>query len=249
MSRCAIFVFMSLQLLLLSVKPIWAEDFSTTNIQVLYGSQFDDRFLGNNTTDGKMTTLTLEHFGTWTYGDNYFFVDFTSGTFVNFVGASTGSTSHIYGEWAPRLSLSKIFDQDLGVGIFKDFYLAGQLNRGGDGFHAEMIGLGVDLDIPFFSMAGLHGYVRKDNFNQTTWQVTGVWSMPLGTYFSFEGFVDAYGSDNNGVELLTQPQLLADVGAWVFDSPHKVQLGVEWYLHRNRKIYSSVPQVMVKWIW
>jgi nucleoside-specific outer membrane channel protein Tsx len=243
------YIFISIVFVLLLVRPAWGEEFSTTNVQLLYGSQFDDRFLGNNTLDGKMTTMTVEHFGTWAYGDNYFFSDFTTGSFVDSAGTSTGSTSHIYGEWAPRLSLSKMLKQSLSVGIFKDFYLAGQVNRSGTGFQAEMIGIGTALDIPAFSVASLHAYSRKDNFNQRTWQVTGVWSAPMGRYFSFEGFADAYGSDNNGTEIIIQPKLLVDVSGWGLDSPHTVQLGIEWYIHRNNNINVSVPQAMVKWIW
>jgi len=98
-----------------------AEDFSTTNLQLLYGSNFHDRFLGNSTTDGRMTTLTLEHF-------------------------------------------------------------------------------------------------------------------------------DIYGTDNRDAELIAQPQLLLDLGR-LFDDPHHLYLGSEWYLVRNNQLHGSVFQAMVKWVW
>lgn len=240
---------MMLLILISTPSMTSAENFSSTNIQLLYGSNFHDRFYGNNTSDGNMTTLTLEHFSTWAYGDNYFFADLTSGKFVDFGGVETGSRSHIYVEWAPRISLSKLFNSDLQAGIFRDFYLAGQLNRDGLGFRAELIGLGTDLILPGFNVASLNIYARKDNFNKATWQATWVWSIPIGSYLSFEGFLDLNGSDNSGIVTNTQPQLLFDIGNLVAESPGNAMLGIEWYFHQNRHMTSSVPQAMAKWIW
>jgi len=69
-----------------------SEDFSTTNVQVLYGANFHDPFFGYNTTDGKLTTVTLEHFGTWAYGDNYFFVDVSLVGYVDINGTDNHGT-------------------------------------------------------------------------------------------------------------------------------------------------------------
>ncbi|ATX78931.1 Nucleoside-specific channel-forming protein, Tsx [Mariprofundus aestuarium] len=236
---------------LLSFAPATshAENFSTTNLQLLYGTNFHDNYYGNNTSNGKMTTLTLEHFSTWSYGDNYFFVDFLSGNFLDFAGAPTGSRSRIYSEWAPRLSFSALSGQNLSAGIFKDLFLAGQLNRDGEGFHAELIGLGADLTIPGFNLLSINLYLRKDNFNSQTWQTTGVWSVPLGTWLSFEGFIDIYGSDNNGTEISTQPQLLLNLGNLADQDFDNLLVGIEWDYHHNRNLNSSVVQGMMKWIW
>jgi len=223
--------------------------FSTTNLQLLYGSNFHDNYYGNNTSDGKMTTLTLEHFSTWGYGDNYFFVDLLSGHFLDFTGTPSGSQSRIYSEWAPRLSLSAISGHDMSAGIFKDFFLAGQLNRDGQGFHAEMVGLGVDLTIPGFNVLSTNMYLRKDNFNRATWQNTTVWNIPLGAWLSFEGFIDLYGSDNNGTEISTQPQLLVNLGKLAGQGYEQLLVGVEWYYHHNRNLNSNALQAMLKWIW
>jgi len=78
-----------------------AVDFSTTNAQVLYGSNFHDTAFGYNTVDGNLTPLTLDHFSTWAYGDNYFFVDLLAGDFADANGKSTGKTTRIYSEWHP----------------------------------------------------------------------------------------------------------------------------------------------------
>jgi len=223
--------------------------FSTTNLQLLYGSQFNDNYYGNNTSNGNMTTLTLEHFSTWSHGDHYFFIDYLSGDFLDFAGSPSGSQSRVYYEWVPRLSLSALSEHNLSAGIVKDIFLAGQLNRDDEGFHAEMIGLGTDLSIPGFRLFSINAYLRKDNLNTQTWQSTTVWNIPLGEWLSFEGFIDLYGSDHNGIETHTQPQLLLNPARLMGHNFETLLIGIEWYYHHHRNLDSSVIQTMVKWIW
>jgi len=230
-------------LLALLPLPVAAEDFSATNMQLLYGSGFHDPYFGNNTRDGRMSTVTIEHFGTWSHGDNYFFADVTSGDFVDFAGNAKPGKTRIYGEWSPRLSLAPL------LGGALPLYLAGQFARDGEGYRADMIGLGSDLALPGFAVANVALYSRKDNFNRRTWQTTFVWSLPLGR-FSCEGFADLYGSDANGIELSTQPQLLLDLGSLLGGQrPGAVQAGVEWHLHRHNKLNNQSLQSLLKWQW
>jgi len=236
-------------IVLSSPLSAYAESFSTTNVQLLYGSNFHDNYYGNNTADGKMTTLTLEHFGLWKYGDHFFFIDLKSGDFLDFAGNPTANRSRIYSEWAPRLSLSALGGNNLGFSIFKDFFIAGQINRDGEGFKADMGGIGVDLNILGFNLFSINAYLRKDNLNKRTWQTTTVWMLPLGPWLSCEGFIDIHGSDNNGTELHTQPQLLLNIGKAAELGFDNLLLGVEWYYHRNRNLDSSALQMMMKWVW
>jgi len=225
------------------------ESFSTTNLQLLYGSNFHDNYYGNNTADGKMTTLTLEHFGIWSYGDHYFFIDLKSGDFLDFAGNPTANRSRIYSEWAPRISLSALNGNNLGIGILKDVFIAAQINRDGEGFRADMGGIGIDLTIPGFNLLSINGYLRKDNLNKMTWQSTTVWMVPLGPWLSFEGFIDLYGTDSNGMEIHSQPQLLFNPGKAADLGFDNLLIGLEWYYHRNRYLNSSVLQGMIKWVW
>ena len=238
-----------ISVLLLTPSPVYSENFSTTNLQLLYGSNFHDNYFGNNTADGTMTTLTLEHFGTWAYGDHFFFIDLKSGEFLDFVGNPTANRSRIYSEWAPRISLSALTGSDLGFSIVKDLYIAAQINRDGEGFRADMGGIGIDLIIPGFNLFSVNGYLRKDNLNKMTWQTTTVWMLPLGPYLSFEGFVDINGSDSNGTEIHTQPQLLLNIGKATNLEMDNLLIGVEWYYHHHRHIDSSALQMMLKWVW
>jgi len=226
-----------------------AEDFSTTNVQVLYGNSFHDPAFGYNTANGRLTTITLEHFGTWAYGDNYFFTDFLLGDFLDASGKSTGKTTRIYGEWHPRLSLSKLSKHDLSFSIVKDILIAGQLNRDGEGFKADLLGMGTNLDIPGFNFVELDAYARKDNFNSLTYQVTVAWDLPFGSWpVSLTGYVDINGTDMHGTEINGQPQLLLDVGSMIGMPEHHLQMGMEWYFHHHNQLSSGVPQAMVKWV-
>jgi len=78
---------------------------------------------------------------------------------------------------------------------------------------------------------------------------TQVWKPRLTKRISLADFADVYGSDNNGIEIVTQPQLLFDIGRWIPEQAEHLFIGAEWYYHRNRHVNSSVPQAMMKWVW
>jgi len=233
-----------LPILLLSLHAD-AENFSTTNIQYLMGTTFT-QVPGDRIDNGRMDTVTLEHFGTWEYGSNYFFVDLTSGDF------QSGKSSDLYAEYSPALSLSKITRSDLSWGIIKDLQLAAQINQG-DNYRVLMAGAGLAFDIPGFQFVTLNLYSRKDDFNAQTWQTTAAWhsEWDLWLHWTFEGFADYYGIDDGSV-LVSQPQLLVNLP---FISPKIALLraGMELAIYG---IYSDddastwlTPQMMIKWIW
>jgi len=119
----------------------------------------------------------------------------------------------------------------MGGAFVKDFLIAGQLNRDGEGFKADMIGLGMNLDAPGFQFLDLDAYARKDNFNRLTYQLTLAWHLPFASLpVSLGGYVDVNGTDNHGAEINGQPQLLFDAGA-LAGLPK-----------------GSVPQAMAKWV-
>lgn len=230
----------------LAAAPARAE-FGTTNVQLLQGWSFDDNLLGYDSPSGNMSTVTLEHFSTWSRGDNFLFADLYR------LNANGGYPSDVYAEWHPRLFLDR-----LGLptgGIFKHWGLAGELNQA-RGFYAYMAGVGADLKIPGFAVAGLNVYYRYDNFAYHTWQVSPFWNVPFGVgpaRFTFGGFVDVTTNRDKELDVMAQPQLLVDVGAFA-GVPGKLRAGVEWYLHSyvnfvdgERKLVSA-PQAMLQWV-
>jgi nucleoside-specific outer membrane channel protein Tsx len=238
---------LALSVLLPAAGASQAAEWSTTNVQALYGDGYK---LGDNA----MAIMTLEHANGWKYGDNFFFVD---------VSNPTAKGTGYYAEFSPRLSLSKISGQKMSFGIVKDVLVAGTLEMGED-LRADLIGVGLALDLPKFAFADLNLYYRK---SQRDWlaaqtdsgaQVTIDWLLPFtlgGQKLAFEGFADyAWGEKGGSApkadNLIAGPRLLVDVGNW-FGAPGTLQAGIEHQIWRNKYgvkgVDEDVTQVMVKW--
>jgi nucleoside-specific outer membrane channel protein Tsx len=245
-----------------------ADGFSTTNIQLLQGWNFDDKKYGYNTPDGAMTTLTLNHFSTWEYGDNFFFADMYLGQFrdafgnpaYGAFGGGLGTGTQVYAEWHPRLFLNKVLGQkgDL-FGIFRNWGFAGEVNYG-PGFYAYLGGVGFDLALPAPYTVGMNVYYRYDKFDKHEWQVSPFWTIPFAVGpvpFLFTGFVDISGAKdaqgNQSIDVLAEPELLVDVLAPFGGKANRLYVGVEWYLHSYPSGYwgdshtTSAPQLMGQW--
>jgi nucleoside-specific outer membrane channel protein Tsx len=257
-------------LLALAAPAAARADFATTNLQLLYGWNFHDPSVGSNTDNGKMSTITVNHFDDWAYGDNFFFVDMMQG---NFTDPPNGAIvkSHLYGEYHPRVFVNRLLGaKKPALGIFQDWGLAGEVNLG-NGFQAYMGGLGVNFVAPKFWVLGLNVYYRYSQVQlpgignisyDHTWQVSPFWTIPFSignVPFVFTGFLDADGIRNpdnsQGWELMTQPELLVDLLALTGGPKNKLLVGVEWYLHyatSNVKLgaphdLDSAPQAMIQW--
>jgi nucleoside-specific outer membrane channel protein Tsx len=227
----------------------FAADFSSSNIELLYGHGFDDGYTGANTSDRNMATFTYESLVVRDWGDSFLFVDVDSGHLVDFAGARRDRSAQVYSEWQPRLSLGSLGGGDWSNDLVRDVFIATQVNAGDDGFYAGMAGLGVDFKIAGFSAIGVNVYLRKDKFNAPTAQVTTFWTAALGgadSHWISEGFVDICGTDHDGVDIMAQPRVLHDVGARFGGRPGLWYAGIEWYYHHNDAMTTSVPQIMIK---
>jgi nucleoside-specific outer membrane channel protein Tsx len=256
---------------LLALPAAAHAQFATTNLQVLQGWNFHDPSVAEDVKGGAMSTITLNHFDTWKYGDNFAFVDMMQGQFTD------GANSHLYAELHPRLFLNRLLGQPGKVlGIFKDAGLAGEFNVG-QGFQAWLGGVGVDFALPFPGTVSLNVYYRYTalqlpidttsgvvhlrDYNQT-WQVSPSWVIPFSLArvpFLFTGFVDVdgvkAGKGLKGYEVMAQPELLVDVLGVAGGPKNTLLVGVEWYLHHhsaNRALGApsnliSAPQAMLQW--
>lgn len=227
----------------------YAESFSSTNVQYLKSTKFKNLVDGDSVPNGSMETITLEHVGGWEYGTNFFFIDFSSADF------KSGNKHKVYGEWAPKLSLSKITGTDLSYSFIKDIYLAGELNQG-DNFRATNIGIATSIDLICFDFLDVNVFSRKDTFNDRTLQLTLAWRSSFNLVkipLIFEGFIDYYGIDIGSV-LLTQPRLMID-GTLLSEKTKNLQIGIELYSYHSStpsgtsKIKENIPQFIAKWNW
>jgi len=222
---------------------------SSTSLDVLVGNNYE---YGNDTKSS--TVLTLEHADGWEFGDNYFFFD---------VSDWEDSDVAVYGEFNPRLSLYKIYnamsEEEFTTPIISDVLLSGQIDMGNN-FRAYMGGLGVTFDIPgvqYFSV----NFMYRDNpeVDGSTFQITPVWAVPFeiaDIKFVFRGFLDWIGEEgDNPTQVLTQPQLLLDLGNF-WDKPDRLFIGAEYQYWHNKFVYGAdmffrdenCIQGMVRWV-
>jgi nucleoside-specific outer membrane channel protein Tsx len=250
--------------LALALAPAAARaQFATTNLQLLDGWAFHDPSVGSDANDGKMATITLNHFSTWKYGDNFAFVDFTQAP----KEFTDGTKSHLYGEIHPRLFLNRLAGtQGTFLGILRDGGIATEVNYG-QGFQAYLAGLGADFALPFPGTIALNVYYRYAELQvgsfrdyNHTWQVSPWWVIPFqaGVPWLFTGFVDINGVKAGkgwkGHEVMTQPELLVDVLAIAGGPKNVFYAGIEWYLHYSPnnvalgapKNTISAPQAMIQ---
>lgn len=208
--------------------------FETTNIQLLHSNSFNGDAFIYDTKDSKKTTLTFEHFRTFSNGDIFMFVDMMDGEKFD------GAKQDVYTEIAPRFSLSKIFSSDLSIGLISDTYIATQLNMGYD-YKAYLGGIGVDLKIPYFNVANFSAYYKDDSFNEDNkYQLTFVYSTNSYHNIHLEGFIDYTKSSEN-----THNQLLFNLEN-ILNSKEKVFVGTEWIYYNDDTSKTSVFQAMIK---
>ena len=191
-------------------------------------------FQGNNYAIGpnNKMTLRLSEANSWKYGDNYFFFDVTQ-------PFSDGTS--IYGEWKPRLSLSKLTGRDFHAGIISDVLVAGEMNFGGRDARAYLIGIGFNLKFPKFKFVKFNIYARRDpSYKGSTYQFSWAWNLPISLTKTrlklvFDGYADWTGQQallkNN---FLTQPRLMLDLGALAFKKAGHLYAGCQ-YVYWNNK--------------
>ncbi len=219
-------------------SPVPAAEWSSTDVQLLHGNGF---MLG----DESREIITLEHVSGWRLGSNFFFFDITQ-PFADDTG--------IYGEWYSRFSAQRMRGREPGAGIVKDLSLAVAINAG-DGFRAYLAGATVHFNAPGFAFFDLDVMAYDDRSRDgVTYIVTPAWDRPFSlgrVKLRFRGFIDLIGAEGDAEQqLLTQPQLLLDLGSLRGDGGG-LWVGVEYQLWRNKYgidgVNESFAQVMLMW--
>lgn len=220
--------------------------FSTTNIQLLYGT-FDGNSYVYDTKNGGKTTLTLEHYSSFEYGDIYGFIDYSV---ADDEFKYHNSKTDTYGEFSPRLNLSKITSHDLSFSFVKQVYLAYQYNASNT-YNANLVGLGSDLSLYGFDVFGLNVYKKYQNIGEDTYQLSPYYkTKKISDIFFIDGFTDWTEYD-----FLTQNQFLFDMKKSL-----KIEnffIGAEWHYYKqkplnlnfNTKVESNTLQAMIKYSW
>lgn len=214
-----------------------------TDVQLLHGNDF---ILGSS----ERTILTLEHARGGEMGDLFMFLDATARQDIG---------EEYYGEIYGQLSLSNLTRHPWSLGPVRDVSLSLGLNAGSepdaDPFRAWLAGVSLDFAVPGFQLLQLDIHAYKDeSAPHAGWQITPAWdtTFNLGSQqFRFRGFADwiSGGASASGKpQLLTQPQLLWNVGKAAGAYEH-LWLGVEYQYWRNKYGIAgadeSLPQFML----
>lgn len=213
-------------------------EWQSANIQILRGAGYE------LSDDRTQTTLTFEYANGWTYGDTFFYLDWTP-----------DQPEETNAELSPRLSLGKITGRDLSFGPVKDVLLSATWEKAVD-FDAYLYGAALDLDVPGFAFFQANLYRRDDpDTPGKGWQATFVWSRPFqigGRDFTFGGFADYANYEGGSTNLFTQPQILMDVGDLAGVGKARAYAGIEWRYWHNKfgvdGVNESAPQAVFKWI-
>jgi len=232
--------------LALLVSPVAVADnmvnWWDASVTVLHGDNYD------LAASPSQTTLTFETVGDWEYGDWFAFQDLTY-----FKGDYNGRNNTTYGEISTRLSASKIAGQPLIMGPVTDLSLALAYEEGEGDVNSLLYGVGMDLNLPYFSYFQLNTYRRQstgDHNISDGWQLTPVFRMdfPVGrSTIVFDGFIDwvfAADESNYATHFHFNPQLKYDLGATVFGEHKKGLLfvGLEYDYWQNKYGVDGINQ-------
>ena len=208
----------------------------------LYGNNYD------LAPSDSQTIITLETAGGWKYGDWFAFQDF-----IYFNGNNGGQDSTTYGEISPRFSASKMLGKSIGVGAIKDVSLALTYEEGEGPVGSFLYGVGLDIEVPYFSYFQLNTYRRNaisSGNNSDGWQVTPAFrvDIPVGSAnFVIDGFINwVFSNDNQGYEenIHFNPQIKYDLGKTLFGEhkQNKLLVGIEYDYRKNKYGVDGIDQ-------
>jgi nucleoside-specific outer membrane channel protein Tsx len=199
--------------------------------------------------------VTLEHASGWSYGDNYVFVDT-----IDHAGSNDPVAAEAYGEAYGTLSLSRITGKKIGFGVVDDVGIEAGFNAGSEPsaapFRAYLAGITFKFKVPQFDFLRVDVLAYKnERLDSTAMQVTPSWEVPFQVAhlrFRFRGFLDYVTAGGGGASptVLTQPQLLWDVGA-LSGAENHLFVGMEYQYWHNKfgiaGVTESVPQAIAMW--
>lgn len=242
-----------------------AEDFSLSYVEAGY-TKNTDRMYSNDAKNKSMSMIRLAHYGTWEYGDNYFFVDQYKSADPLYNSFNSRSDKAQFLGWIPRLSISKLAGMDLSNNFVKNVYLAYRMERyPGTGFPAAIdnVGVSFDLAVPgtVFFEQDLYSRTSKD-YSGSKFLSRTVWMAPFNVgsvKMHFDGLLlintwNSKADPKTRTLVQFQPELMADL-----IPSGKLQAGVRLIYDRGEQLIDAdfghyvtkshtTPMVMVRWI-
>ncbi|WED22443.1 hypothetical protein L3Q72_03300 [Vibrio sp. JC009] len=192
--------FLTLSLLAATSAPVFAADYSDGDIHKndYQWSQFNLMYaVGELPGESNHDYLEMEFGGRSGIFDLYGYVDVFNLTSDS--SSDKAGKDKIFMQFAPRMSLDAVTGKDLSFGAVKELYIASVMEWGGnDGStNNQKIGLGSDIELPWFGKVGLNLYGTYDG-NHSDWngyQISTNWFKPFytfgnGSFVSYQGYID-----------------------------------------------------------
>ncbi|MES1964303.1 DUF5020 family protein [Psychrobacter sp. AH5] len=218
--------------------------FSDTSVSLLYGEDYE------LAKDGELTTLTLEHASTHTWGGVFFFVDRLQGASDN----EKSRAKDIYGELAPKFKVATFDDSFIKQVNFATQYEFGS-NSSGFSQDNYMIGVGADLDVPIpgmkYASASLyHVFNNNSGPNDADdQQITLTYGWEKNN-FVVDGYIDySFNNDDLEDQLHINPQIKYNLQE-ALGIDNRIEVGIEYSYWRNKfgldGVNQSVPSALLK---
>jgi nucleoside-specific outer membrane channel protein Tsx len=241
--------------ILSTASTAYAEEFSVTSATIMYTAKSkSDPVLGTGTSDEKLHTLQLEHFGGNAWGDVYIDAEVYNGRQVGGAGSgSFGADTHNQNliVFNPRLSLGKTTGTKFEFGPISDVALIARFERASYAdFRSDNFGVSFNFKVPGFAYFESGILRRSTNFysGKALWRT--VWFAPIdlgGAKLHFNGMLLVNGTDANGTETFARPELLYQFGA-----KDTFQAGVRVEYHGYKiaglNYRRTSPTLMAKWV-
>lgn len=247
--------------LMLSTGTVAAADWSNTQLHLNHG-EFKNPFSQQK---ANQTIYSLQHASGYRYGDNFFFIDYSSDDLDD--GYQDGD---FYGEWYSTFSLGKLADLKFDNSPLQDVGLVMGFNAAGDAKvmkYLPGVKLSWNIDGFNFFSTTLTGYIDDSRGvnaggapkETNSYMLDVAWGYPFtigGQKFEFTGHVEYITGRDNEVGgdvkgwLLAQPILRWDLGHALEMPENQLMLGIEWQYWRNKlgtDTNESVPQVHLAW--
>jgi len=216
---------------------------SDNSITLLYGENYENPFGA----DRDLTTVTFEHASGHNWGDVFFFVDRHNG--------GDDNLSEIYGELAPRFSLSNLSGTKLEFGPVKDVLIATtwEFNNWDNDFASGnqdnfLYGIGLDWNVPGMAFFQTNMYYVSNDNTKDDQQLTVVYGAPFSigeVDIMIDGYIDwSTGEDDHKSDFHFNPQVRADVGKFMGITKSKLEVGIE-YSHWKNKFGSEASEDVV----
>lgn len=160
---------------------------------------------------------------------------------------SGGSDRHdgdnFFLKFGPRFSIDGMTRKDLAIGPVKEWYIATLIEAGDSALWTNFIGIGTDVQVPWFGKIGVNAYARhiQEDYGSSRegdwdgFRVSTNWFKPFyfldnGSFVAYQGYVDFdFGMDDDFAEGRSSHSLQWFNGIYWHSDRYAVGYGLKVY--------------------